>query len=50
MRGELVDGGRVIGRIEVVQVYAGGSRARIIGALVGQPGQDTAAVIHLPGD
>jgi len=31
--GELVDGDQVIGRIEIVDVYAAGSRARIVGGL-----------------
>jgi hypothetical protein len=48
MRGELVDRGRVIGRIEVIKAYSAGSRAKIVGALSGKVSQDTRAVIHIP--
>jgi hypothetical protein len=44
--GELVEGGRVIGRIEVVDVYAAGSRARIIGGLRAPITLDTRARVQ----
>lgn len=44
--GELVDGGRVIGKLEVVDVYAEGSRARIVGGLAAPITLDTSARIQ----
>lgn len=44
--GELVEGGRVIGRIEVVDVYAAGSRVRIIGGLRAPITLDTRARVQ----
>jgi hypothetical protein len=48
MRGELVERGRVIGRIEVVKAYSAGSRAKIVGGLSGKLTQDARAVFQLP--
>lgn len=48
MRGELIDRGRVVGRIEVREVYSAGSRARIVGALTGKLTQDARARIYVP--
>jgi len=45
-RGELVEGGQVIGRIEVVDVYAAGSRAKIVGGLTSPITLDTSAQIE----
>jgi hypothetical protein len=46
MRGELFEGDAVIGRIEVVEVYPTGSRARILGALSGPVNFDTLSRIQ----
>ena len=46
LRGELIEGGQVIGKLEVVAVYAGGSRARILGGLVAPITHDTEARIR----
>jgi hypothetical protein len=43
MVGELVDGGRVIGELEIIAVYDDGSRARIVGDLVAPITIDTSA-------
>ena len=48
LEGELVEGDAVIGRIEVVGVYSGGSRARIVGGLTRSISLDTRARIFLP--
>ncbi|HTF36461.1 MAG TPA: hypothetical protein VK714_22485 [Myxococcota bacterium] len=48
MRGRLVDHGRPIAEIEVVEVYRGGSRARIDGYLSGSIGPSTVVEIDLP--
>jgi hypothetical protein len=41
--GELIESGQVIGRIEVVDVYSAGSRARIVGGLSSPITLDTRA-------
>lgn len=43
LAGELVDGGEVIGKLEIVDVYAEGSRARIVGGLKAPITLDTRA-------
>jgi hypothetical protein len=43
MSGELVRDGRVIGKLEVVDVYAAGSRAKILGGLSAPITLDTSA-------
>ena len=48
MRGRLVDHGRPIATIEIVEVYRGGSRARIDGDLSSSIGPSTAVEIDLP--
>lgn len=48
LAGELVDGGRSIGRIEVVDVYEAGSRARILGGLSAPITLDTVAKLRKP--
>jgi hypothetical protein len=48
MRGRLVDHGRPIANIEIVEVYRGGSRARIDGYLSGSIGPSTAVEVDLP--
>jgi hypothetical protein len=50
MRGELFEGDAVIGRIEVVEVYPTGSRARILGALSGPVNFDTLSRIQKSED
>jgi hypothetical protein len=45
LRGELVEGDKTIAQLEVVDVYAEGSRARIIGALTAPITLDTSARI-----
>jgi hypothetical protein len=45
LQGQLRDGGTVIGEIQVVEVYADGSRARILGELRGDISFDTLADI-----
>ena len=45
MRGRLMEQGVPIGEIVIVEVYADGSRARVIGALTGEVGIDTVAEI-----
>jgi len=45
MQGELREGGQAIGQIVIVEVYADGSRARVIGDLSGEVGIDTQADI-----
>ncbi len=47
-RGTLVDGGRVIGQIEIVAVYAEGSRARVSGARPEQITPATQVEIRIP--
>ncbi len=47
-QGKLVEGGQVIGRIEVVDVYAQGSRARILGALSAPITLQTRAMVMKP--
>lgn len=50
MSGELFDAGREIGRIEVVDVYPSGSRARILGSLSAPISFDTVSRIEItPG-
>jgi hypothetical protein len=48
LRGSLVDNGQQIGRIEIVDVYDSGSRARLIGPLAAPITIDTEAVLRLP--
>jgi hypothetical protein len=48
MRGRLIDRGKTLGRIEFQEVYSAGSRARIVGAVSGEIGQDTRAVVQIP--
>ncbi len=48
MRGRLVDHGRPIASIEIIEVYRGGSRARIDGYLSGSIGPATAVEIEVP--
>jgi hypothetical protein len=47
-RGELVDGDRVIGQLEIVDVYAEGSRAKIVGGLTAPISLNTSARIQQP--
>ncbi len=48
LQGELVDQGKVIGRIEIVDVYAAGSRARLVGGLSAPITLETTAKIQKP--
>ncbi|HBZ71695.1 MAG TPA: hypothetical protein DEP35_19005 [Deltaproteobacteria bacterium] len=48
MRGRLVDHGRQIASIEIIEVYRSGSRARIDGYLSGSIGPATAVEIEVP--
>jgi hypothetical protein len=48
LRGRLVDHGHPIANIEIVEVYRGGSRARIDGYLSGSIGPSTSVEIDLP--
>lgn len=50
MEGVLVDGETEIGRIEIVEVYPTGSRARIVGVLSGPVSFDTLSRIRVPPD
>jgi hypothetical protein len=50
LRGTLVDHGRTLGHIEVTDVYADGSRARLLGRLEGTIGPETRARIRLSGE
>jgi hypothetical protein len=45
MQGQLREGDRAIGQIVIVEVYADGSRARVVGDLTGAVGIDTVADI-----
>ncbi len=48
MQGELINGETVIGRIEIVDVYKSGSRARIVGPLSAPVSFDTVSRIPVP--
>jgi hypothetical protein len=48
MQGELFEGETVIGRIEIVDVYPTGSRARIVGTLSAPVSFDTLSRIEIP--
>jgi hypothetical protein len=48
LRGRLVDGGRELARIEIEEVFAEGSRARIRGTLQGPVTPSTLAEIEVP--
>lgn len=48
LRGRLIDGGRVIGRFTVVEVYAAGSRVRIDGGLSGSVSSRTVVEVDIP--
>ncbi len=50
LRGRLLDGGRELGAIVVLEVYPDGSRARVEGALLGQISASTTAEIEIPLD
>lgn len=47
-RGRLVDGGRTLAEIEIVEVFAEGSRARLLGKIGGVVSGSTRAVIQVP--
>ena len=47
-KGRLVDGGRTLVEIEIVEVFAEGSRARLLGKLGGVVSGSTRAVIQVP--
>jgi len=49
MRGVLLDGDRTLAEIEVVEVFADGSRARVLGEIMGSIGIDTKARIDTGG-
>jgi hypothetical protein len=50
MQGELFEGENTIGRIEVIDVYPAGSRARIVGPLAAPVSFDTLSRIEIPPD
>jgi hypothetical protein len=47
-RGRLVDGGRTLAEIEVIQVFPEGSRARVLGGMQGAVSAETRAEIQVP--
>ena len=48
LRGKLLEGGEVIGQIELFEVFPDGSRARVIGGLRGSISSRTVAEISIP--
>jgi len=48
LRGKLFDGAKEIGEIEIVEVFGGASRARVIGSLRGEITSDTRAEVSVP--
>lgn len=46
--GRLIEDGKVIGRIEIIEVYADGSRAKVVGRLSGPVTPSTIAEVDVP--